>query len=182
MAPGRDRRGTDRPLVHRPPQPVGRKTQDPCRAAGAQHLARDRRQLANPRLRKPTVAARRRLIGTQPPLPARSDHGVLADAKQPCRYTGAYEPVAAAQIGRRRAGHAVHVLETEAMLAARAWFLQESRFPRATARRTVAWLTPRRLAASLELINLCKTCAGLTTQYHEWIDSYNPGLGISRAT
>src|SRR6266566_8404553 len=31
--------------------------------------------------------------------------------------------------------------------------------PRATARRTVAWLTPRLAAASLELINLCKACA-----------------------
>jgi hypothetical protein len=34
--------------------------------------------------------------------------------------------------------------------------------PFATARRTVARLTPRRLAKSFELIKVCKSCAGAT--------------------
>jgi hypothetical protein len=34
--------------------------------------------------------------------------------------------------------------------------------PRATARRTVARLTPRRFAKSFELIKVCKSCAGAT--------------------
>ena len=53
--------------------------------------------------------------------------------------------------------------------------------PRATARRTVAWLTPRRSAASLELIKVCKTCAGLTQHYDVWVLCFIT-LGISRAT
>jgi hypothetical protein len=52
------------------------------------------------------------------------------------------------------------------------------RVPRATARRTVAWLTPRRVATSLELINLCKTCAGLTQHYDKWVTPFRTPLGF----
>src|SRR5882757_5710147 len=55
------------------------------------------------------------------------------------------------------------------------------RVRRATARRTVAWLTPRRSAASLELINLCKTCAGLTQHYDDRITARgHPWLSASK--
>jgi hypothetical protein len=58
-----------------------------------------------------------------------------------------------------------------------------------TARATVAWLTPRRAATSLELINLCKdVLLRLTKPYQKAVglrtifcDQLNEGLGISRA-
>src|ERR1700674_4736238 len=60
------------------------------------------------------------------------------------------------------------------------------RRPLATARRTVAWLTPRRVATSFELINLCKTCAGATHYIRKGVPPGNlgawnstSGVGIS---
>src|SRR5438445_722915 len=47
------------------------------------------------------------------------------------------------------------------------------RRPRATARKTVAWLTPRRAATSFELINLCKTFAGATQLKHLAVPFHN---------